>query len=49
MKQNIGKWITIAVLVVVLLILIRGYILKVYESNEDKEIKNEIKRTRLTR
>ena len=47
MKGNIGKWIAIILLVGLLVILIRGYILKVQESNEDKEIENEIRRTKL--
>lgn len=47
MKGNIGKWIAIIILVVLLVILIRGYILKVQEANEDKEIENEIKRAQL--
>lgn len=49
MKENIGKWIAIFVLVIFLIIIIRGYILQVQESNEDKEIKGEILRTRLNR
>ena len=49
MKQNIGKWIAIAVLVIFLFVIIRGYIVQLQESNEDKEIKDEIIRTRLTR
>ena len=49
MKENIGKWIAIGVLVIFLFVIINGYILKVQEANEDKEIKDEIKRTRLNR
>lgn len=47
MKDNIGKWILVGLLVILLVIVIRGYILKLNEHSEDEEIKSEILRQRL--
>ena len=47
MKNNIGKWIAVVLLVILLIIIIRGYVLQLQESNEDKELHREILRTRL--
>lgn len=38
MKENWGKWLVIALLIIFLIIVIRGYILQSEEAQEDKEI-----------
>lgn len=49
MKQHWGKWLAIFVLVIFLIIIIRGYVLKLNEANEDKEVRQRILQTRLNR
>lgn len=49
MKANWGKWLAIFVLVVLLIIIIRGYFLQANEAKEDKEIRQRLLQTRLNR
>lgn len=42
MKQNWGKWLTIGLLLIFLIVLIRGYVLQSQEAQEDKEIRNRL-------
>lgn len=50
--MNIGKligWIAVALLVIFLIIVIRGYVLQLNEAQEDKEIRERLLQTRLNR
>ena len=40
--KNWGKLLTILVLVIFLVIVIRGYVLQLQESNEDEEVRRNV-------